>query len=101
MTNHEHKEELFIIMNKEINDSMCKCFTGRISRLINVLNGFDDNIKIQISEAEQIGNICIIMKQKLEDENRFTEELFKELVEKELLERNYNKKTIKEWLENI
>jgi Leucine-rich repeat (LRR) protein len=99
--NHEHKQELFIIMIKEMNDSICKCFTGRMSRLINVLNGFDENIKIQISEAEQIGNICIIIKQKLEDENRFTDELFKEIVEKELLERNYDKATIKEWLENI
>jgi Leucine-rich repeat (LRR) protein len=101
--NHEQKnsEEIFKILNKEMNDSICKCFTGRISRLINVLNGFDENIKIQISEAEQIGNICILIKQKLEEENRFTDELFKEIVEKELLERNYDKETIKEWLENI
>jgi hypothetical protein len=99
--NHEHKEEIFKIMNKEMNDSICKCFTGRISRLINTLNGFDENIKIEISEAEQIGNICIIIKQKLEDENRYSNKLFKEIVEKELLERKYDIVVIKEWLDNI
>jgi len=34
-------------MNTEISESNCKCFMGRILRLINVLNGYD----------EQIGNI--------------------------------------------
>jgi Leucine-rich repeat (LRR) protein len=99
--NHEHKEEIFKIMNKEMNDSICKCFTGRISRLVNTLNGFDENIKIEISEAEQIGNICIIIKEKLEKENKYSDELFKEIVEKELLERKYDKDVIKEWLDNI
>jgi Leucine-rich repeat (LRR) protein len=99
--NHEHKEEIFKIMNKEMNDSLCKCFTGRMSRLINTLNGFNENIKIEISEAEQIGNICIIIKEKLENENKYSDELFKEIVEKELLERNYDKDVIKEWLDNI
>jgi hypothetical protein len=84
-----------------MNDSICKCFTGRISRLINTLNGFDENIKIEISEAEQIGNICIIIKQKLENENKYSDELFKEIVEKELLERKYDSVVIKEWLDNI
>jgi hypothetical protein len=99
--NHKHKEEIFKIMNKEMNESICKCFTGRISRLVNTLNGFDENIKIEISEAEQIGNICIIIKEKLENENKYSDELFKEIVKKELLERNYDKDVIKEWLDNI
>lgn len=99
--NHEHQEELFKILDKEMNDSICKCFTGRISRLINTLNGFDDNIKIQISDAEQIGNICVIIKQKLEDTGKYSDELFKKLIEEELLKRNYERAIIEEWLENI
>ena len=78
------------ILNKEMSDSLCKCFTGRMSRLINTLNGFDENIKINISDAEQIGNIFIIVRQKLEEENKYTDELFKEIVKRELQERNYS-----------
>ena len=43
-------------MNIEITDALCKCFTERISRLVNCLNGFDDNIKINISDNEQTYN---------------------------------------------
>jgi hypothetical protein len=37
--------EIFQIMNIEMNDPSCKCFTGRIDRLVNCLNGFNDNIQ--------------------------------------------------------
>jgi hypothetical protein len=98
---HGHKDELFEILNKEMSDSLCKCFTGRISRLINTLNGFDDNIIINISDTEQIGNIFILVKQKLENEGRYTDELFKEIVKNELQERQYGEIVINEWLDNI
>ena len=35
-------------------DSECKCFTGRITRLINCQNGFSDLVKINISDNQQI-----------------------------------------------
>ncbi|ATZ80669.1 leucine rich repeat protein [Bodo saltans virus] len=98
---HKHKDEIFSVLNKEITDSLCKCFTGRITRLINSLNGFDDNIVINISDAEQIGNIFIMVKQKLELEEKYSDDLFKEIVTKELQERNYDESTIKEWIGNM
>ncbi|ATZ80678.1 leucine rich repeat protein [Bodo saltans virus] len=98
---HKHKNEIFSILNKEMLDSLCKCFTGRISRLINTLNGFDDNIVINISDAEQIGNIFITIRQKLELEGKYSDDLFIEIVTKELQERNYDEATIKEWIDNI
>jgi hypothetical protein len=39
---HKHKDAIFTVLNTEMKDSLCKCFTGRISRLINTLNGFDE-----------------------------------------------------------
>ena len=48
-----------------MNDSVCKCFTGRMSRLINCLNGFDDLVEIKISDKEQIGNIIVTIRNKL------------------------------------
>jgi len=84
-----------------MNDSECKCFTGRIYRLINCLNGFTDLVNINISDNQQIGNIIVIIKEKLELENNYSIEKHKELVEIELLERNYNKEIINEWINYI
>ena len=84
-----------------MHDSECKCFTGRISRLVNCLNGFTDLVKITISDNQQIGNIIILIKEKLESENNYSIEKHKELVIKELNERNFNQEIIKEWIEFI
>ena len=46
----------------------CKCYTGRLTRLVNVLNGYYEDIKIHISDSEQISNIIISIKNKLTDE---------------------------------
>jgi len=98
---HPHKDEIKKILNSEIKDGLCKCFTGRLSRLVNCLNGFCDDISIRIGTNEQIGNIVIITQQLLERENRYTVELHKELVRKELKEMDYEDAIINEWLEYI
>ena len=38
--NDDEQQEIYQVLNTEIKDSECKCFTGRISRLVNCLNGF-------------------------------------------------------------
>jgi Leucine-rich repeat (LRR) protein len=98
---HEAKQEIYKILEQEMNDTLCKCFTGRMSRLINCLNGFDDNIVINISNNEQIGNIIILIKEKLLAENNYTIELHKEIVMKELYDRGYDKGIVNEWLDYI
>jgi Leucine-rich repeat (LRR) protein len=98
---HEFKNEIYKVLEQEMNDTICKCFTGRMSRLINCLNGFDDNIIINISNTEQIGNIIILIKDKLISENNYTIELHKEIVIKELYDRGYTKDVIDEWIEYI
>ncbi|ATZ80668.1 leucine rich repeat protein [Bodo saltans virus] len=100
--NHKNKDELFAILNDEmINNSSHKCFTGRMSCLINTLNGFDNNIIINISDMEQINNICAIVKKKLESANKYSNDSFKKNVKKELQERNYDETIINESLDNI
>jgi hypothetical protein len=98
---HEAKQEIYKVLEQEMNDAICKCFTGRMSRLINCLNGFDDNVVINISDTEQIGNIIILIKDKLIAENIYTVELHKEIVIKELYDRGYEKNVIDEWIEYI
>jgi Lhr-like helicase len=98
---HEAKVEIYKVLEQEMNDALCKCFTGRMSRLINCLNGFDDNIVIHISNTEQIDNIIILIKDKLIDENNYTIELHKNIVMKELYDRGYDKGIVDEWIEYI
>lgn len=96
---HAQRDELKKILNQELADSQSKCFTGRLSRLLNCLNGFYNDINIKIEDSEQIGNIIVMIKEQLGDS--YTVEKHKELVEKELLERGYDKTVIDEWLSFI
>jgi hypothetical protein len=48
----ETQAEIFGIMNQEIMDAECKCFTGRMNRIVNCLNGFSDMVSINIKDSE-------------------------------------------------
>jgi Leucine-rich repeat (LRR) protein len=92
----DKQKEIFKIMNQEMNDSICMCFTGRISRLINCLNGFSEKVSVNISTNEEISNIIITLKNKIHD----IDEL-KKTINKELLERGYSHDIITEWLKYV
>ena len=92
------QQEIKTILNQEMDDAECKCFTGRINRIINCLNGFSPLVSINISDNEQIGNIIVIIKEKLELTNSYTIETHKELVKNELVERGYSKDIIDTWI---
>ena len=81
-----------------MSESICKCFTGRLSRLINCLNGFDERVCIQISNNDQIGNIIVMIIAKNKDKN-ITEQ--KTLCKVELLSRGYELNIIDEWIDYI
>jgi hypothetical protein len=98
---HENKEVIYSVMNQEMADAQCKCFTGRISRLVNCLNGFDPNIIIHISNSEQIGNIIGLIQRQLEDSGKYSIQSHQDLVRKELLERGYDDTVITDWVDAI
>ncbi len=85
-------------LNEEMQESECKCFTGRISRLVNCLSGYSDKVKIQISESEEIGNIISVI---LEKRGIKTTETLKEEVSVALKERGYIETTINKWVKYI
>ena len=101
------RNEIWKVMDTEMQDAECKCFTGRMSRLVNCLNGFDDRIKIQISDNEQIGNIVAVERNRLfaMGATDITESelvsLLKTNVALALKERAYSDAVIQEWIEYI
>jgi Leucine-rich repeat (LRR) protein len=101
ITVHKESVELYRILDTEMKDSMNLCFTGRMSRLINVINGYNDNITIYISDNEQIGNIISIIYTKMTREGWYNEPAFKLAVINELKSRGYPNNVIDEWLINI
>jgi len=97
--NEETQKEIKIILNQEMKDAECKCFTGRLNRVVNCLNGFSDLVKINIQDSEQIGNIIFLIKEKLGSE--YSIKKHKELVSNSLKERGYDEETIKTWIDYI
>ena len=95
---HKDRNEILKILENEMSDSLCKCFTGRISRLINCLNGFYDDITVRISDNEQISNIILVVKNNLDDNDPNFVEIWKQGVREELNEREYSQEVIDEWI---
>jgi hypothetical protein len=98
---HKDCDEILAIMNTEMNDADCKCFTGKMSRLINCLNGYDSRVSITMADNDQIGNIIIIEKEKLEINGHYKVETHKDNVRLAMEERGYTKETIDEWINYI
>lgn len=90
--NSDHKEELIKRLNQEIYDSKNLCFVGKITRLVNTLCGFFDDIIIGISENEQIQNIILTCLRSENIDENFT---------KKMKERNYTDDVIKFYLQHI
>ncbi len=89
MTNNE---EIIKVFNDNMKDAMCKCFTGRLIRLISTLDGFVEGVRINIGDNEQISNIIVTGVK-----NGKT----KEEIKSELLERKYDVQLIDEWIEHL
>ncbi len=94
----EYQTELNKILEEQISDAECKCFTGRFNRTLSVLVGFYDDIKINISDNSRISTIILNCKYKIIPYNNKTHQ---EISEKELIDAGYNKKEIEPWISAI
>ena len=90
--NHPAKGEILTILDQEMSDALCQCFTGRITRLVNCLNIFDPDVRFTISDAEQLSNLVVLIRRKFSSlpEQRLQ-------LEKEMKERGYPPEKIQEW----
>ena len=96
-----HSDEIKAVLNTEMRDAECKCFTGRISRLVNCLNGFDELVVVKISDNEQIGNVISLIKTQLEEKNEYTVERHKSEARERLRELQVGEEEIEVWLAYI
>ena len=94
----QHKQEILKILEIELLDSVCKCFTGRISRLINSLNGFSDLVQIKIPDNMAISNVIVMIKNNYKGSD--VNEL-KEIITKDLLNRGYSEDKINEYIDYV
>jgi len=86
------------ILENEMETAECKCFTGKIVRLLNVLNGLHPAVCIQISEASDLSNIIINL---IDKHQALPVDALKALITKELLERGYSEEKISEWTDHL
>jgi len=75
---HPNKTDIISRLDEELKESECKCFTGRLTRLVNCLMGFYDDIIINISNSERISAIILSTL----DGREMDDELRKECVDK-------------------
>ncbi len=98
---HHHKADISHVLNTEMKDSVCKCFTGRMSRLVNCLNGYDERVKVEMALNDQIANVILIIEKHLTEGNNYSVELHRQLVTKELISRGFQQSEIDVWVEHI
>ncbi len=96
--NSIHKTELMKILEEQIADSECKCFTGRFNRTLSVLVGFFDDIKINISDKSRISAIIINCKDKIIPYDPIKH---KDAATKELIDAGYVEADFKDWIDAI
>lgn len=92
---NEHKDELYKILEMDITDAIGKCSIGLLGRTINVVNGFDDSVNINISINDQVNNMIVMLKTKYKDIEKVKSEFRKEIEEREI------DKSYLEWAEFI
>jgi hypothetical protein len=87
---HPDAAEIKRILNTDMLEVEHRCFTGRISKLVNVLNGFYPDVKIAISDNEQIAQIVLLTKGD-------TPEAHRAAVAAEMTARGYSAAEIAHW----
>lgn len=85
------KYKLESILNEEIKDSLDKCFTGIISRYVNIFNGIIPECTFNITDGTIFQALFSHLRKKYNDKVND--------IEVELLDRGYTTEYIKEWID--
>jgi len=93
---HVESSELYKILNEQMTEAECMCLTGRISRLVSTLDGFYDDIRIEVSSTEIISAIILQV-----TAVPGTVEEYKDEATRRLLESGYTAEEIEQWIASI
>ncbi len=96
--NSVHKSELLKILEEQIADSECMCFTGRFNRTLSVLVGFFDDIRINISDKSRISAIILNVIDKIIPYDAVKH---RETAKKNLIDVGYTEVEFKDWIDAI
>ena len=94
----EHKDELVKILEEQIQDAECMCFTGRFNRTLSVLVGFYEDIVIEISDSSRISAIVLTTQAMVDP---YDPEQHRVLARHKLLEAGYSLEQVQPWLDAI
>ncbi len=101
ISTNENVYSIKCILNDEMEDSECKCFTGRVSRLVNCLSGMDELVEVTISDNEQIGNIILQVKRQLAIAGQYTVESHRAIAKSQLETMGYKSDDVDPWINCI
>jgi Leucine-rich repeat (LRR) protein len=99
------QNEIKKVMNIEINDAMCICFSGIMMRLLNSLRGFDERININTSINDNITQIVLHIKNKekylyYDSNDELKNKLINDIVS-EMEERGYTEDQYNDWIQSL
>lgn len=92
--------EVIKILDNEILSSKEKCFTGKLSRLVSVLDGFHPGVRVAIATSDQISNRVLKVMERSKNENISNEETLL-LIKEELEDLGMPEKEINVWLDTV
>jgi len=96
----ERRNDIFQILENDLQEMRFVCITGRVARLINTLSGFDDNITVTISDNSQIQAKYNLIANKYFNESVMIRNIFQCWEFRSLLmEINIPQDTIQVWME--
>lgn len=98
ITRSEYRDELVRILDEQIQDAECMCFTGRFNRTLSVLVGFYDDIVISISDNSRISAIIIAAGAMPGSSNPAQH---RELAYRKLIDAGYSLEQVQPWLDAI
>jgi hypothetical protein len=93
--NSPHQKELVKVLDEQIQDAECMCFTGRFNRTLSVLQGFYDDIEITISASAQITAVVLRLK------NIYSDKELEMKIKEELTTLGYQQSEFKPWLDAL
>ncbi len=92
--------EVIKILDTEIIASKDKCFSGRLSRLVSVLDGFHPGVRVMIATSDQISNRVLSVLRKGRENGLEAEEILGDALQ-ELRSLELSEVQINEWLDIV